>query len=236
MAGLSRLFPSRSNGFEQRCQSRREVTALPVTAHLILLPTGDYNFEKTRSDYMNKKVKIKRLVALAIMIGVAGLTPASILTARVVDNDQTLVLPSPLCDMVRVPAGNKLAFHAYARGVQIYRWDGTAWVFVAPVATLFADANYSGQVGIHYAGPTWESNSGSMVRATRVAGCTPDPTAIPWLRLQSVTTSGPGVFRSITYVLRVNTQGGMAPATPGDNVGASVEVPYTAEYYFYREE
>lgn len=185
---------------------------------------------------MNKKLKIKRLVALAILIGIAGLTPTSILTVRAVDNDQTLVLPSPLCDMVRVPAGNKVVFHAYARGVQIYRWDGTAWVFVAPVATLFGDANYSGQVGIHYAGPTWESNSGSKVLGTRVAGCTPDAYSIAWLRLQSVSTNGPGVFNSVTYIQRVNTQGGVAPSFPGASIGTAVEVPYTAEYYFYREE
>lgn len=185
---------------------------------------------------MDKKMKVKRVLALVVVIGIAGLMPASILTARAVDNDQSLVLPSPLCDSVRVAAGNKVAFHVYARGVQIYRWDGTAWVFVAPVATLFADANYAGQVGIHYAGPTWESNSGSKVLATRVAGCTPDPTAIAWLRLQSVSTNGPGVFNSVTYIQRVNTQGGVPPATPGESIGAAVEVPYTAEYYFYREE
>jgi Protein of unknown function (DUF3455) len=185
---------------------------------------------------MNKKMKIGRVIALVVLIGVAALTHASILTVRAVDNDQSLVLPSPLCDKVQVPAGNKVVFHVYARGVQIYRWDGTAWVFVAPVATLFADANYAGQVGIHYAGPTWESNSGSKVVATRVADCTPDSTAIAWLRLQSVSTTGPGVFSSVTYIQRVNTQGGKAPAVPGDSVGASVEVPYTAEYYFYREE
>jgi hypothetical protein len=185
---------------------------------------------------MNKRIKIKSPIALVVLLGATGLATASMMTPRAVDNDQTLVLPSPLCDGVQVPAGNKVSFHVYARGVQIYRWDGTAWVLVAPSATLFANADYTAQVGIHYAGPTWESNSGSLVRATRITGCTPDPTAIAWLRLQSVTTSGPGVFGSVTWIQRVNTQGGLAPASPGDSIGASVEVPYTAEYYFYREE
>src|SRR6266481_4078054 len=48
-------------------------------------------------------------------------------------------LPSPLCDSLRIPDGNTLTFHAYAIGVQIYRWDGATWVFVAPSATLYAD-------------------------------------------------------------------------------------------------
>src|SRR5262245_30869670 len=56
---------------------------------------------------------------------------------------------------LQVPEGNKLAFHAYAEGAQIYRWDGMKWVFVAPEATLYADEGYDGVVGIHYAGPTW---------------------------------------------------------------------------------
>src|SRR5262249_24563529 len=48
---------------------------------------------------------------------------------------------------LQVPAGNKVAFHAYAEGVQIYCWDGTSWSFVAPEATLFADAGHHGVVG-----------------------------------------------------------------------------------------
>lgn len=122
--------------------------------------------------------------------------------------------------------------------MQVYRWNGTSWGFVEPVATLFAESDYRGKVGIHYAspssGPTWESNSGSKVVVTRLADCTPDATAIPWLLLQAVSTEGPGVFSSVTWVQRVNTIGGRAPAAPGLSIGAVIEVPYTAEYYFYR--
>jgi len=34
----------------------------------------------------------------------------------------------------------------------------------------------------------------------------------------------------------VNTTGGMAPTDPGASDGELKEVPYTAEYYFYRAE
>src|SRR5215813_3480669 len=108
-------------------------------------------------------MKTKRLIALVLLLTVAGGT--SISAARAGHNNHMQSLPSPLCDKVQVPPGNQLAFHAYALGVQIYRWNGTTWDFVAPMATLFADASYSGEVGIHYAGPTWESNSGSKVIA-----------------------------------------------------------------------
>ena len=143
-------------------------------------------------------------------------------------------LPSPLCDSLNVPAGNRVSAHVYAKGVQIYRWNGTSWVFVAPDATLYADPCYNGEVGTHYAGPTWEADDGSKVVAARFADCTPNRGAIPWLRLDATSNSPQGRFGLITHVLRVNTIGGTAPATAGAFVGDEARVPYTAEYYFYR--
>ena len=138
------------------------------------------------------------------------------------------------CARIEVPEGNKVCFHAYAAGVQIYRWDGSAWAFVAPAAVLYANANHDGEVGTHYAGPTWESNSGSKVVGRRIEGCIPDATAIPWLLLQAVTAKGPGILHRVTYIQRVNTVGGLAPAAPGAFVGEESRVPYAAEYFFYR--
>jgi hypothetical protein len=143
-------------------------------------------------------------------------------------------LPSPLCDSLNVPAGNRISSHVYAKGVQIYRWNGTSWAFVAPDATLYADPCYNGEVGTHYAGPTWEAADGSKVVAARVADCLPDRGAIPWLRLDATSSSPQGRFGNITHVLRVNTIGGTAPATAGAFVGDEARVPYTTEYYFYR--
>jgi hypothetical protein len=135
---------------------------------------------------------------------------------------------------LQVPEGNKLVLHAYAEGVQIYRWNGTSWVFVAPEAVLFADPEDDDPVAIHYAGPTWESDSGSTVVGRVLERATPDPDAIPWLLLEAVDSEGPGIFDGVTYIQRVNTVGGKAPADPGDFVGEVARVPYTAEYYFYR--
>jgi hypothetical protein len=177
-------------------------------------------------------MKVKSIIGLALLLTVSGLSLISIPAAQA-DYIQAPDLPSPICDRVQVPSGNQLVFHAYAVGVQVYRWNGTSWGFVEPVATLFADPNYEGKVGIHYAGPTWESTSGSKVVAARLDGCSPDPTAIAWLKLQTVSTEGPGIFSSVTYIQRVNTTGGLAPTAPGSAIGKLVEVPYTAEYYFY---
>jgi len=132
-----------------------------------------------------------------------------------------------------VPDGYQVSLHAYALGVQIYQWDGAKWVFLAPAAGLYADPCYEGQIGIHYAGPTWEANDGSKVVGIRLAGCTPNRGAIPWLKLGAASNSGHGRFERVTFIQRVNTIGGTAPAEAGLFVGDEARVPYTAEYYFY---
>lgn len=145
------------------------------------------------------------------------------------------VLPDlSACPDLGPPAGSKLAFHVYAAGVQIYRWNGTSWAFVAPDAQLYADAGGNGLVGIHYGGPTWESVSGSKVVGAVQKRCTPDPNAIQWLLLGAVSSEGPGIFHRVAFIQRLYTAGGIAPTTSGSFVGEEARVPYTTEYYFYR--
>lgn len=172
-------------------------------------------------------MKLKNIIyGTIVLLSVAGL---------VIADDTAPDLP-PGCEALEVQAGNKVSFHTYALGVQRYRWNGAAWVFVEPVARLFANENYRGETGIHYGGPTWESISGSRVIATREAGCNVDPTAIDWLLLRAVSNEGHGPFKHVTFIQRVNTVGGKAPVAPGSIVGSLIDVPYTTEYFFYRAE
>jgi hypothetical protein len=161
----------------------------------------------------------------------AAAVALSLLTSAVTASaDRTPTVP----DALAVPDGNTVEFHAYAVGVQIYTWNAAAgkWVFVAPEAVLYdSDGNI---VGMHYAGPTWETESGSKVVGVRLAGVTVDATSIPWLLLSAKTAEGPGVLARTTYVQRVNTAGGIAPSTAGTTDGQIARVPYIAEYYFYR--
>jgi hypothetical protein len=126
-------------------------------------------------------------------------------------------------------------------GVQIYVCLSTAsvpsptWTFVAPQANLLTDGGYL--VGTHFIGPTWQDNDGSSVAASRVAGATVDATAIPWLLLKATSHSDErGYFKDITSIQRLNTVGGIAPASgcDADHLGAIVQVPYSAEYVFYK--
>ena len=70
---------------------------------------------------------------------------------------------------------------------------------------------------------------------------TVDATAIPWLLLSAASTvpgSHGGRLAATTYIQRIATTGGLAPADAECNAGTtgtSAEVPYTADYYFWKK-
>jgi hypothetical protein len=172
-------------------------------------------------------INISKFIIAIVLIAVG----AAVTSATAQSLGRSPELP-PICaalEQDRAPI-----FHAYAIGVQIYSWNGTNWDLVAPDAKLYAEAGYHGQVAKHYAGPTWESNSGSKIVAKKSAECTPDTSAVAWLLLEKVTTTGPGIFADAAYVQRVNTAGGVKPAIAGSIIGEEKRIPYTAEYYFYK--
>ncbi|HET7188477.1 MAG TPA: DUF3455 domain-containing protein [Gemmatimonadaceae bacterium] len=151
-------------------------------------------------------------------------------TADVTDGNRLPDLTG--CEQLAAPAGSTLVLDAYGVGVQIYQWNGTSWAFVAPSATLFADAGDHGVVATHFGGPTWKSNSGGTVVGTVADRCPVDPASIPWVSLTGV-ADGPGIFEKVTFIQRLNTVGGNAPSTPG-SLNEIVKVPYTANYLFYK--
>jgi len=94
--------------------------------------------------------------------------------------------------------------------------------------------------------PTWQnSRDSSQIWGSRVGSVVAgtDPTcptagAIACLLLKAVATtagqSGEGVFSEVTYVQRLNTVGGSAPAT-SCTIGQLALVPYTADYTFFSQ-
>jgi hypothetical protein len=137
------------------------------------------------------------------------------------------------------PVGNKVFLVAHAVGFRTYRCDPTSgqWTLVAPLADLYGDDGTL--IGTHFSGPAWEARDGSYVTAARVAGTNADPTALDWLLLRT-RASGSGYegdrLAGTTYVQRVATTGGRAPiASEHDVLGDMVEIPYTADYYFWKK-
>jgi hypothetical protein len=134
---------------------------------------------------------------------------------------------------IAVGSTNKVHFHGFGVGVQMYTWNGVSWGPAVPAATLFD--NDGNIVATHFAGPRWKSNSGSIVLGVPVQPTvTVDTNSIPWVRLKAVSTQGPGVFADTTFIQRVNTVGGKTPSENGGFIGQVVSVPYTADYFFYR--
>jgi Protein of unknown function (DUF3455) len=170
------------------------------------------------------------------------------------------VTPPPVPANIEVPAGNTAFLEGHGVGTQNYiclpSGTGVKFILFTPQATLFNDLDE--QVTTHYFSPnpdeggstiraTWQhSQDTSTVWAKAIASYSnPGFVArgdIPLVLLQVVgAQDGPtgGVTLSeTTFIQRLNTSGGAAPSTgctsPTD-VGKQAFVPYTADYFFYRD-
>jgi hypothetical protein len=91
------------------------------------------------------------------------------------------------------------------------------------------------EAGRYYAGPTWESADGSKVTGKQLAVAPGAAGAIPLQLVQASPGGSDGMMAGVTYIQRLKTVGGVAPATPvcaAGNVGAKTTVPYSADYVF----
>ena len=168
--------------------------------------------------------------------------------------------PTAVPANIQVPAGNKLFLVGHAVGTQNYIClpaDGTfKFILFTPQATLFKEEK---QITTHYFSPnpfeggtvraTWQHSKNSSTVWGKVAdgNSSSDPAyvapgAIPWLLVTIVgAQAGPDdsdKLAATTYIQRINTAGGVAPATgcaaPTD-VGNKAFVPYTTDYLFYKK-
>ena len=88
----------------------------------------------------------------------------------------------------------------------------------------------------HFAGPTWQwLADSSSVKGARLAGV--DVTgSIPLLLLKGTPQTATGELSKVSYIQRLDTTGGAAPAAAtctAAHVGEVTKVNYTANYYFY---
>ena len=154
---------------------------------------------------------------------------------------------------LEVPAGNKVTFMAHAVGTQNYICLGAGlnWTFIGPQATVFdedAEQNLT-----HFLSPnpsenglaraTWQhSRDTSAVWALAIASSADPayvaPGAIPWLLLTVVGAQdgpiGGDRMTATTFIQRVNTVGGIAPAGGCPGAGARTFVTYEADYVFHK--
>jgi len=147
-----------------------------------------------------------------------------------------------LPDAVKVPAGHTVAMETAAAGDITYECRAKKdmagqfeWVFVGPDAGL---KNRSGKIIGKYYGPpaTWENNDGSKVSGAQVAVAPAGAGAIPLQLVKANPAMGAGAMQGVAYIQRVNTLGGVAPASACDaaTMGQKQVVKYQADYIFWR--
>ena len=147
-----------------------------------------------------------------------------------------------LPDTLKVPAGHRVALETVGVGEITYecRADQAkagqfAWVFAGPDARLL---DRSGKpVGKYYGPPaTWEAMDGSKITGKQLAVAPGGAGNIPLQFVQANPAVGSGAMSGVTYIQRVKTLGGVAPATAcgAGNVGAKQIVTYQADYIFWK--
>ena len=212
--------------------------------------------------YIALKDQIARrtmLIALAVglMCSLSALAQAQSVTPPTVPDNKLQVEP-----------GNEAFLLGHGVGTQNYickpSGTGVKFVLFTPQATLFKD-NDDRQVITHFFSPnpsepntdatvvangtirvTWQARDSSIVWAKLHqpdGSLIVDPNAVAWLLLDAVATqdgpTGGHTLSDTTFIQRVNTTGGLAPAvgcTSSADLGNQAFVPYTADYYFYRKQ
>lgn len=188
-------------------------------------------------DHSSLTYWIERACALSLFaaVGCSGqIEPASEAPELALSNEALATCPPKIPPELAIPEGNRLAFTFGASGVQRYACpaDGSKWTFVEPEADLFDKHGRS--TGHHYKGPTWEALDGSTVVGAQpaLAALVVDAGSIPWLKLQAASHTGAGRMSNVTFIQRLNTTRGLAPAGTC-NPGGMLDVDYTATYAFY---
>jgi uncharacterized protein DUF3455 len=190
---------------------------------------------------------------------IAGAVAASLLVTALVTQPALAhkpITPPKVPANIEVLPPNKPFLVGHALGTQNYVClpSGNEFKFklFTPQATLF-DNGWK-QVTTHFFSPdpgdpagtiraTWQhSEDTSTVWGKVVTGdnATVDPKAIDWLRVTVTTAEAgrKGALARTTFIQRVNTTGGLAPAadcTSAADVGKQAFVPYTADYVFYSD-
>ncbi|MBS0429525.1 MAG: DUF3455 domain-containing protein [Proteobacteria bacterium] len=175
---------------------------------------------------------------LALVAAAAALTACGGMSKSPMAMFSQATLP----DAVKVPAGHRVAMETVGAGSITYECRVKAnmpgqyeWFFAGPDAKLMDRSGK--QVGKYYGPPaTWESMDGSKLTGTQVAVAPNGTGNIPHQLVKANPAMGTGAMQGVSYIQRVATQGGVAPAAAcaGGNMGQKQVVQYQADYIFYK--
>jgi hypothetical protein len=148
--------------------------------------------------------------------------------------------PPKVPEAIAVPAGNVVLAKIQADGVQIYEakaraGGGFEWAPPRPDADLSADGQ---KLGKHYGskdGPVWELEGDKITGELPPKMAAAAPGNIPWLllRVKEFKPKEAAPPFTLTYVQRIDTEGGVAPAKAPEKADEEKRVKYKATYVFY---
>ena len=177
------------------------------------------------------------LAATAALGACSGMAPMSSTTAMPNQFSQ-----AALPEAIKVPAGHAVAMETVGVGEITYECREKVamagqyeWVFVGPSAVLNDRGGKA--VGRYYGPPaTWESMDSSKLTATQLAIAPGAPGSLPLQLVKANPVMGSGAMSGVTYVQRVDTRGGVAPAMACgmDSKGRKEVVKYQADYIFWK--
>ncbi len=181
-----------------------------------------------------KTLQLTVLAATAAVLSACAGTPPMMATP--------MFSQAALPDAVKVPAGHKVAMETVGVGEITYECREKAamagsfeWVFVGPKAAL---NDRSGKmVGSYYGPPaTWASADGSKLTGTQLAVSPAMAGSIPMQLVKADPAMGAGAMAGVTYIQRVATKGGVAPAMTCNAAakGQQQIVKYQADYIFWK--
>jgi hypothetical protein len=177
--------------------------------------------------------------AAAVAVAVAGTLSAC--AGMHSPNMRSAFDQTTLPEMVKVPSGHKVAMETVGVGEITYECRAKAdsagayeWVFAGPQADL--NSRSGAKVGTYYGPPaTWAANDGSKITGTQLAVAPGGAGNIPLQLVKANPASGAGAMMGVTYIQRVSTRGGVAPAEPCASAvaGKKSVVKYQADYIFW---
>ena len=187
------------------------------------------------------KITSSPLMAVSAVLAVSMLTACGSMSGMK-SMDMPMYSQASLPAAVQVPAGNKVVMETVGVGEITYACNPKKdmagqfeWVFVGPDAKL--NDRSGKQVGKYYGPPaTWESMDGSKLTGAQVAVAPSSAGNIPLQLVKGNPAMGMGAMAGVTYIQRVATRGGVAPAMPCDagTAGSKQIVKYQADYIFYK--
>jgi hypothetical protein len=190
--------------------------------------------------------KLSKTATTALFIAALGACASYATKPTSADMTPSPAMPafnqSVLPAAVQVPAGHRMVLETVAKGDITYTCSAKAgmagqfeWVFTGPKAAMTLRNKQN--IGTYFGPPaTWLHNDGSVVTGMQVAVAPNNPSSIPLQLVKANPKAQAGVFAETSYIQRVSTVGGIAPANPcnASIFGVKQTVEYAADYIFWK--